>query len=86
MVTSLGNSLEFAGWRERKLLARALRRLYTRPVPRRPPPSWMPFAQGASGRRFPTVPAHTLKLSPQPQLDFTFGLLNLKAAFRPSRA
>jgi hypothetical protein len=27
----------------------------------------------------------TLKLSPQPQLDFTFGLLNLKAAFKPSR-
>jgi len=30
--------------------------------------------------------AYTLKLSPQPQLAFTFGLLNLKAAFRPSRA
>jgi putative transposase len=55
LVHLIRNSLEFAGWQERKSLAVALRAIYTAASAEAASAALDAFAAGAWGRRFPTI-------------------------------
>ena len=57
IVHLIRNSLEFASWRERKLLAQALRPIYSAPSAEAAAAELDAFEQGPWGRKFPTVVA-----------------------------
>jgi putative transposase len=56
-VRLIRNSLDFAGWKERKLLAAALRPVYSTPSAEAAAAELDAFEQGPWGRRFSTVVA-----------------------------
>jgi putative transposase len=55
IVHLIRNSLDLAGWKERKLLARALRRVYTAPTAEAAAAALDAFAGTEWGRRFPSI-------------------------------
>ena len=55
LVHLIRNSLELAGWKDRKALARALRDIYTAPTAEVAAAELDAFAAGPWGRRFPTI-------------------------------
>ena len=57
IVHLIRNSLDFASWKERKLLAQALRPIYTAPSAEAAAAELDAFEQGPWGRKFPTVVA-----------------------------
>lgn len=57
IVHLIRNSLDFASWRERKLLAQALRPIYSAPSAEAAAAELDAFEQGPWGRKFPTVVA-----------------------------
>ena len=57
IVHLIRNSLEFASWRERKLLAQALRPIYSAPSAEAAAAELDAFEKGPWGRKFPTVVA-----------------------------
>jgi transposase-like protein len=57
IVHLICNSLDFARWRERKLLAQALRPIYSAPSAEAAAAELDAFEQGPWGRKFPTVVA-----------------------------
>jgi transposase-like protein len=57
IVHLIRNSLDFASWKERKLLAAALRPIYTATSAEAAQAELDSFEQAAWGRKFPTVVA-----------------------------
>jgi len=57
IVHLIRNSLDYAGWKERKALAAAIKPIYTAPSAQAAEAELEAFAQGAWGQRFPTVAA-----------------------------
>lgn len=57
IVHLMRNSLDYASWKERKLLAAALRPIYTAPSAEAAAAELEAFEQGPWGRKFPTVVA-----------------------------
>ena len=57
IVHLIRNSLDFASWKERKLLAQVLRPIYTAPSAEAAAAELDAFEQGPWGRKFPTVVA-----------------------------
>jgi putative transposase len=57
IVHLIRNSLDFASWKDRKLLAQALRPIYTAPSAEAAAAELDAFEQGGWGRKFPTVVA-----------------------------
>jgi transposase-like protein len=55
IVHLIRNSLDFASWKERKLLAQALRPIYTAPSAEAAAAELEAFERGPWGRKFPTV-------------------------------
>jgi len=55
LVHLIRNSLELAGWQDRKALARALRAIYTAASAEAARAALEAFAEGPWGRRFPTI-------------------------------
>ena len=51
------NSLDYAGWKDRKPLAAAIRPIYTAPSAEAAQAALEAFAQGPRGQKFPTVTA-----------------------------
>ncbi len=57
IVHLIRNSLDFAGWKERKLLAQALRPIYTAPSAEAAAAELDAFADGPWGAKFPSITA-----------------------------
>ena len=57
IVHLIRNSLDYAGWKERKALAAAIKPIYTAPSAQAAEAELDAFAQGSWGQRFPTVAA-----------------------------
>jgi transposase-like protein len=57
IVHLIRNSLDYASWKERKALAAAIKPIYTAPSAEAAQAELEAFAQGAWGRKFPTVVA-----------------------------
>lgn len=57
IVHLIRNSLDYAGWTDRKLLAAAIRPIYTAPSAEAALAKLEVFAQGPLGQKFPTVTA-----------------------------
>jgi putative transposase len=55
LVHLIRNSLDLAGWQERKALAKALREIYTAATAEAAAAALDAFAEGPWGRRFPTI-------------------------------
>jgi putative transposase len=55
LVHLIRNSLDLAGWQDRKALAAALREIYTAPSAEAASAALDTFAAGPGGRRFPTI-------------------------------
>jgi putative transposase len=56
LVHLIRNSLDLAGWKDRKALAAALRAIYTAPTAEAAAAALDAFAASAWGQRFPTIP------------------------------
>jgi transposase-like protein len=72
IVHLIRNSLEFAGWKERKPLAAALRPIYTAPTAEAAAAALEAFAHGPYGGRFATVTAMWRRAWPQVIPFFAF--------------
>ena len=57
IVHLIRNSLDYASWKDRKLLATAIKPIYTAPSAEAALTDLDAFEQGAWGRKFPTVVA-----------------------------
>ncbi len=57
IVHLITNSLDYANWKDRKLLAAAIKQIYMAPSPEAAQAELDAFEQGAWGHKFPTVVA-----------------------------